>query len=224
MHFIIGPSVHYQKAKINARIPFLHHEILECDSNGLVSTITEHDITLRIPTGAVTEGVTLHLEVAVAMYGPFSFDNCNVHRQPISPILWLCFLEQNIKFLKPFYVILPHFLSGLTEDMAKYHEVGFAKASHFYSTVYSCNEIRHEYTFNSCEAQSRFFSSDVRSYGVLTTTHCCFYCIAAKYTSELAKDTDYCLARIESYIAPSRNEIVFAAMYFLQTCVKVNNL
>lgn len=209
--------MHYQEAKIRAQIPFLHHEILECNSNGITSTINEHDITLRIPAGAVTEGDRLHLEVAVAMYGPLNFNFDNV--QPISPILWLCLLEQNVKFLKPFYVILPHFLVGLTEEKAEYHKIGFAKASHFHSTVHGSSDIC--YTFNSCEGQSRFFSSDVKSYGVLTTTHCCFYCIEARYTSELVKDATYCLARIESYVAPSRNEVLFAAIYFLPTCVKV---
>ena len=154
------------------------------------------------------------------MYGPFCFDDVNI--QPISPILWVCLLEENVKFLKPFNLILPHFLDRMTHKRAQCHKIGFAKASHFHSILHSSSGIC--YSFNSCEGQSRFFSDDVRNYGVLTTTHCCFYCIEARYSSELVKDAGYCLARIESYVAPSRNEVTFAAIYFLSTCVKVKKL
>ena len=63
----------------------------------VVYTITEHDITLRIPEGAVAIGKFSHLEMGAAMYGPFTFPE---NTQPISPILWLCPLEEDAQLEK----------------------------------------------------------------------------------------------------------------------------
>lgn len=132
----------------------------------------------------------MHLEVAVTMLGPFIFSELNA--RPISPILWLCFLE-DVQLLKPFKVILPHFLIGLTNDKAEYYNVDFAKANHYYTL--SCDG-RLSYTFHPYAG----LSTVNMNYGTLITTHCCYLCIKAEssVTFELIKDASYCLARIES--------------------------
>ena len=87
----------------------------------------DHDITLRIPEGAVAEGEKIHFEVGVAMYGPFVFPE---NTQPISPILWLCVVEGDAQLRKPFQIVLPHYLTGLSKEKIEYHQVRFAKANH----------------------------------------------------------------------------------------------
>ena len=69
----IHPTTYYSTAKKTANVPFLDHQILECDRAGREYTNVDHDITLRIPEGAVAEGEKIHFEVGVAMYGPFMF-------------------------------------------------------------------------------------------------------------------------------------------------------
>ena len=209
-------SLHFNEAEKRAQVPFLHHQVLEFDCNGLQYTIKHHDITLRIPEEAVACGVKTHFEIAVAMYGPFSFPK---YAQPISPIIWLCVLEENVKLKKPFHLIVPHFLTGLTNKRLSYHQVKFVKASHNCTTV--TEDGQRNYNFNHCDTVPLFASSRNRSYGVLKSTHCCFYCLQANQTPELARDAGYCLIRIERILSLQRYEVYFTAVYYLDTCIQV---
>ena len=179
-------------------------------------TNEDHDITLKIPEGAVAKGKKIHFEFAVAMYGPFNF---SINTQPISPIVWLCLLEENTELKKPFVLILPHFLTELTTERLYYHQVRFAKANHN-RYVLADNQII--YHFNPCKTHAFFASNGCKSYGILKLNHCCFYCLEANVSCELATDAGYCLARIESFSSPNmRNEVNFIATFFLNTCIKV---
>ena len=80
----------FTEAKKSAQIPFLYYHLLECDYHGKEYTIKDHDITITIPKEAIQEGKKVHLEIAVALYGPFKFIG---NMQPTSPILWLCLEE-----------------------------------------------------------------------------------------------------------------------------------
>ena len=104
---------------MNAKVPFIHHQMMMCDYRGLKHTIKRHDITVRVPKRALPEGMEIHLEVAVAMYGPFKFSETV---EPISPILWLCILEKNIVLSKPITVRIPHALSHMSSDKIKHHK------------------------------------------------------------------------------------------------------
>lgn len=204
----------FTEAKKNAQVPFLHHKVLECGYNGIEYVIEDHDITLRIPEGAVAEGKKIHLEIAVAMYGPFNF---SVNTQPISPIVWLCLLEEYSELKKPFVLIVPHFLTELTRERLRYHEVRFAKAKH---NRYTLRDDQIRYNFNSCETPTLFASNGCKSYGILKSNHCCFYCLKANITEKLATDVGYCLVRIESSLSCNmRNEVYFIAVFFLDTCM-----
>ena len=211
----VSQSTYFSVAEKTANVPFLDHQMLEVDCNGREFTNVDHDITLRIPEGAVAEGEKVHFEVGVAMYGPFIFPE---NTQPISPILWLCLLEE-VEMKKPFQIVLPHYLSGLSRERIEYHKVGFSKANHDDIVVVD-NQMC--YKFQGCDAYPRFTSSGYRNYGVLVSKHCCFYCLQANQTPELATDAGYCLVRIEYSPSPQWNEIHFSAVYFLDTCLRVN--
>lgn len=211
-------SVWFNEAKKTARVPFLYHQVLDCGYDEMEHTIEEHDITLRIPQGAVTKGEKFHIEIGVAMYGPFAFPE---NFRPISPILWLCVMKKGIvAFKKEFQIILPHFLTELTTERLHYHQVGFAKAGHSLCTSKSEQIV---YKFKECKTPTLFASSGGKSYGVLLSDHCCFYCLKANQSPELVRNASYCLARIESYIS---SEIFFVASFFLNSCLQVqyNNI
>ena len=127
-------SPSYSEAIMRAHTPFLHHYILECNHSGLKYTFDDHDITLKIPKGAVAKGQTIHMEFDVALYGHFVFSK---NTQPISPIVWLCLLEEEARLSKPFQLILPHFLTRLTQKELHHHQVGFVKAAHSSSMTVS---------------------------------------------------------------------------------------
>ena len=212
---MVHQSAYYKKALTEAHTPFMHHCILKCDSGGLNYTIEDHDITLNIPEGAVAYNQIIHIEIGVTMYGHFEFPK---NSQPISPIIWLCLLEDDIKLKKTFQLILPHFLTGLTRDELKNHQVGLVKAIH--SNVED-DEMR-QYKFNPCTDSNLLLTSiRERSYAALELLHCCFYCLKANRTPELLMDTGFCLTRIEHSASPHRDEVFFAATYFLKTCIQV---
>ena len=64
--YALQQSTFFEEARIKAKIPFLHHQVLECDSSGREFNIIKHDIAVEIPKGAVSEGEKLCLEVGVA--------------------------------------------------------------------------------------------------------------------------------------------------------------
>ena len=206
---------YFSAAKNRGKVPFIYHHLLECNCDGIEYAIENHDITLRIPEGAVDHGKLIHFEIGVAMYGPFIFLK---NSQPISPIVWLCLLEEDVRLKKPFELVLPHYLIGLTIDQLQNHHIGFTKAHHD-SYLIDSEQDKIRYKFNDLhEIQQYFLSKDNKSYGVLKSTHCCYLCIKANKTPELLRDTSYCLARIESSLT---SEVYFIASYFLNTCTEV---
>ena len=212
----IHQSTYFNTAEKRAQVPFLDHEILGCDSNGREYTNTMHDITLKIPEGAIVVGKKIHFEIGVTMCGPFSHQD---GFRPISPIIWLCILEEDVELKKPFQIILPHFLNEVSgEKIIDYHNAQFAKASH---SEYSFIDNQLTYTFQHCDTKPQFKTIGLRSYAVLEIKHCCFYCIEAKQTPKLALDASYCLIRVESPMRGQRNEVYFTAIYFLETCLRV---
>ena len=143
-HGEVHQTTYFHTAKNTANVPFLHHQMLECDCAGREYTNVDHDITLRIPEGAVAEGEKIHLEVGVAMYGPFTFPD---NTQPISPILWLCILEEDAQLKKPFQIVLSHYLTGLSKERIEHHHVRFAKANH---NDYTFIDAQMSYEFHQC--------------------------------------------------------------------------
>ena len=214
---IISQTSHFTRAEKRAKVPFLHHCVLECGSSGQEYTIKDHDITLRIPPGAIPAGLKVHFEIAVAMFGPFIFPR---DTQPISPILWLCLLDDCV-LSKPFQVILPHYLkcTPLSKELEK-HQIVFAKADHMYTRSLKLRD-RIKYAFKPCDSKPHLATHGKCSYGILSTNHCCFICLLAKQTPELAMDAGYCLTRVEAFISQQRSEVYFVAGYCLHSCFKV---
>ena len=210
-----------------AHVPFLEPvAVLKCDYRGCVHKNVDHDVILRIPEGAIPRGECIHLEVAVALYGPFEF--CE-NQRPISPILWIC-PQEDIAFLKPIEIILPHIVTKLTCEGIEHFGIKFTKASHEDYIVDGYGNKK--YKFQSiCEAKLEFTLDVNRSFGILRTNHCCFFCISAiqdhELTHELALTKGYCLTCVEGTIIPNpsisvKNVIYFCTSFLLKSCLKVS--
>ena len=119
---------------------------------------------------------------------------------------------------KPFKIVLPHFLTGLTENNNEQRQICFAKANHNNFIIQNNQIVR--YQFELCAAEPQLFSnSKGYSYGAMQTSHCCFYCLLAN-KKELTADAMFCLARIsERCMKPLEHIIHFVAVYFLKTCI-----
>ena len=163
----------------------------------------------------MVEGKQIHFEIGVAMYGPFTFPE---KTRPISPVIWLCILEENAKLRKTFQLILPHILTGLNKDRLQHHRIEFLKANH--KDVSLCDGHM-MYNFCRCETKTYFASHGCRSYGVIKSTHCCFYCLKGEDTPKLEMEAGYCLARIEHPPKPQGDVLHFVAIYYLKTCFQV---
>ena len=125
---------------------------------------------------------------------------------------------------KPIEIKLPHFLTGLSTDKLQDCGVGFMKANHA-EKIDQHGQIYYKFQ-DICEDNVEFISDSesgvigAKSFGILTTNHCCFYCITEKRSPVVALDATYCLIRIENSLPPNF-EVHFVTIYFLETCLKV---
>lgn len=201
-------------ASILEKIPFIDPlVVLKCDSSGGSYTDDSHGISVTIPKNAIPEGQVIHFEIAITLHGPFVFAN---GKRPISPILWIC-TQENVKLKKLIDVKLPHFLHGLSESEAQHYDVSFAKATH---SKRATNIESFEFT--PCRTKQEFINEEEGSYGALKIDHCCFMCIEAEHTRDLALRAGYCLSRVEYRLSPSRYAIHFCATFMLKSCLGVS--
>ncbi|MCG8626088.1 MAG: hypothetical protein MJE68_29335, partial [Proteobacteria bacterium] len=163
--------------------------MLEVDCAGQEHTNVDHDITLRIPEGAVAEGEKIHLEVGVAMYGPFTFPE---NTQPISPILWLHKLDESIKLNKPLELVLPHCYAG---SVTSPDQISFAVA--FSNDISKDSNDEPQCLLQLWETDTNFYTDQM--YGAIQTSsyHHQIFCIV-RHTGigHWCKDISFSLARI----------------------------
>ena len=183
-------------------------ELHTCDHHGC--TLSIDDITVTIPPGAIPEGTTVHIEIGVALYGPFKFPD---DQQPVSPILWFC-IKEDIELLEPITYRLPHIIKDNSNV-----ELTFAKANHRGNN--SAANTDTSFTFQALKCGQQDFTKDAL-YGSLSTKDFCYLCIQAKNTRELALKKGYCLHACTEKKNSTSYQIIFVCTYFLQTCFKVS--
>jgi hypothetical protein len=213
-------SSYFLAANNIASVPFVGEvELITCDSRGGEYWNPNHDITIRIPPGAIPPGMAVQIEAAVTLYGPFQFRNSSF---PVSPILWLC--NQNvIAFKKPIEIILPHFMNDTQKNV-----INFAKADHKW---YSVDEYgMKNYVFEPVDTAFVGIKEGPRNYGLLSINHCCFFCITADGSFgtdvDIALGAGYCFWCIEKPLSPPqfRDTVLLCTTFFLSTCRTVSKL
>lgn len=202
-----------------ANVPFVDHYVLECDCSGIEYTNKKHNFSLRIPEGAIPMGEKIHFEVAIAMHGPFILPKAT---RLVSPILWLCAFEENVKFIKPFQVVIPHILHEISEKKVEGYQLGFAKAKHSDVSFSASGNIVHNFQpLTPLECDAIFSSTNEVGFGTATMSHFCYLCITAKDLPEVKSDIGYCLTRAERSATAQRQEVHFCVSYSLGTCIEV---
>ena len=196
---------------MNTQIQFCDHQFFDCDCGSQRYTLDGHDITISVPEGAVAEGEKVCFEVGVATYGPFKFPK-NI--QPVSPILWLYPREANVVLKKPLQVIIPHCLTGLTNDGLRKSQVCFIQSDRNGRYIKGCYHF-HRYSNNNN------FLFD--TYGVLETLQFGLFGFAKLgYASQMGMG--YCLAHIYLPLSPPTYSFHFCALYNLPTHKKVSKI
>ena len=160
--FKLPPCFDVQCSQNITSVPFLSQvEYFDHNSSGCEYYSYDHGITLRIPGDAIPSGMVIHLEVPVALYGPFQFPDGSC---PFSPILWWC-IQENVDLRKLIDIILPHFLTDLNFG------IHFAKADH---KQYATDESGQNYVFEPLETAFIAYKERNQNYGILSTQHCCY--------------------------------------------------
>lgn len=193
-------------------IPFIHAtESYTCDQHGRELSID--DITVTIPPGAIPDGVTAHIEMGVALYGPFKFPD---NHQPVSPILWFC-IQEEIELLLPIKYSLPHIVTDNSIKLvfAKAMHLGSAEVLNFVFDILSDGDGDSNFTCTNPLMNQH-------GYGHLSTKHCCFLCIEAKIRKDLALEHGYCLHALIKKEKDSHYQILLLCTYFLETCFEVS--
>lgn len=215
-----------------ASVPFQDHiSVIEFDDSGGEYKNIDHDITLTVPEGAVPQGEVVHMEVAVALYGPFHFTD---GKRPLSPILWLC-PQENVALTKPISIVLPHILVNLTQEDIINFGIQLVKADHqeYVTTL----EGKRKYVFRPHGSALELKSTKERDYVTIKTDHFCFICLemnklgstTPEVAHQMAVKMGYYLHCVESLqspylVSPPREIIHFCVSFFLETCRKVQLL
>ena len=168
------------------------------------------------------------MEVAVALYGPFQFSN---GKRPISPILWLC-AQEDVAFLKPITIVLPHTMIDLSLNDAETFGVRFAKADHHSTTL--CDGEQ-KYIFKPYKEDMALEIDKDGNSVTIQADHCCFWCLEMNEKDKVPPDIArqmamkmgyfiHCIECLESpypFVSPPRDVIHVCVSYFLETCIKV---
>ena len=189
------------------QIPFLYYGRLDCDHYGLADVIEDHDITLRIPEGAVAEGEKIHFEVGVAMYGPFIFPE---NTQPISPILWL-YASKDVRINEYFQLILPHCYTGLVISPEL---ISFAIADQNSTEI---TDGQAHYSFELWRKGVKFFYEEM--YGAIQTNFCHHIFCIVKHTNygHWCQDLSFLLARVDLQPSQTVQEFYFYCLFNIAT-------
>jgi hypothetical protein len=178
-----------------------------CDHYGV--TLSKYDVQVLIPPGAVPKGAIVHIEMGVALYGPYKFPD---GYQPVSPILWFC-IREDVELLIPVVYTLPHVITNIDSVNLK-----FVKAKR--------QTHKNHFDFEVLPSADMHFK--IPGYGSLTSKHACFLCIAAgnssKVTKNLALKKGYCLHFLIKRIDSSSYRILLICTYFLETCFEVSTV
>ena len=198
----------------NSNVHFMDDiEVLQCTSSGGRYHNSVHDIQVEVPKGAVPQGMTVKLEVGVALFGAFLFP---VGMKAISPILWLCAQSKQFTFRLPIEVKLPHCLQLTSFADITSLQLGFMKGGH---NSDGKGNIPFRYS-----GQATFQPHS--SYCTIRINHFCYLCLTANCTSpQFCSKTLFCLIRVVPRpIYSCTWDINFCVAMFLNTCIEVSSL
>ena len=183
-----------------------------------------HGIKLIVPEGAVLDGKSIHIQVGLALYGPFIWPKSE---NIVSPIVGICMVQPGNEVLelqKPVEIHIPHFIN--CSEVKDCKKLSFLKANHR-SDIVTING-KPKYSLKPFHIQQRddeqiHFEPGL-SFGILHTKHFCYLCIAAKYTREDTEKANFCLMGALPDPPCKPFDLYFSVSYMLDTCIKVSSL
>ena len=176
-------------------------------STGGVFSLKEHNVTIAVPSGAVTKPT--EVQMGVLLSGPFRFPS---NTTLVSPILWLCARSKKaLKFSRAFETSLPHYID--CSCLGEINNLSFAKATHdiaFSEKPFVFTEVPLDQT------------SFAEGKGSVYLKQCCFVCIIHKVPEKVLERTNFCLVSTVPRPIDARLELNFCVVHSLRTCIEVS--
>ena len=180
----------------------------QCTHDGTIHHDKHNDFSLEIPPGAIPEGMSISIDIGVALYGPFEYPK---GLRPVSPVFWMCVRNQNFfQFLKPVKITIPHFLNLENTDDIDSLSLTFLKGNH---------EMNTERMYQFKKVERDVLIEPLKKYGVLQLTHFCSLCISSKVTKELIHKTLFCISALTPAAITVTDTAYFFITFLLKTCL-----
>ena len=186
--------------------------LTDCTSDGKSYYDEQNDLRLEIPEGAIPEGVTVTIDIAVALYGPFQYPE---GLRSVSPVFWVCVRGyKNFRFLKPVRITIEHCLS-LDKDTDT-HSLGltFLKGDHSEST-------NQKYILQRLQGDEKYdFAND--NHAVLHTNHFCYQCIASNISKEFLGSANFGILVLtpKEFVYSKPVLVYFFVIFLLEACLR----
>ena len=181
-----------------------------CTHDGRRIYDEHNDFGLDIPVGAIPYGVTITIDISVALYGLFQYPE---GLRPVSPVFWICVRDQrDFNFLKPVKVTIPHCLNLESHDDIESLGLTFLKGDH---------EMNSEQMCQFQQARRNIFIEPLKRRGLFKTTHFCSLCIACKDTMKFIKKAAFCIYSVIPRVTYSDqpSDAYFFISFMLKTCL-----
>lgn len=196
-------------------VTFLDQKMIPCTGKGVDFNFEQYDIALRVPEGAVAKGEKVDIQLGVVSHARFSYPD---KMKIVSPVVWLCTrcTNQFESFQKPVEITFAHFFDAATDDSRQ--KLCFLKGSHIPSVMSGGAGKRH-YRLVETDGKASFHED----YGMLSTKHFCFACVAVSLESQdrfIYKSKYYLVAGIPKEITTPQWSAVFCVTFHLKTCLK----
>lgn len=188
-------------------------------SNGDTLQLNDDDITVHFPEGFIMPS-SIPFTYRVIPHELFGQESFPQGARPVSAILLLHPCE-NVQFLKPIEVTMPHFIDLETEDDCK--RLTFFKACVDNFEIVNSQKVKFEEVSDDMIV-SLFTShcSKKVQYAKLYATHCCYICVG-EVTREDTNKARFCLTQAQRTVSSDSRELSlhFCIHYSLPTCLKV---
>lgn len=176
-------------------------------SAGGTFSLKEHNVTVAVPSGAVTKPT--EVQMGVLLSGPFKFPS---NSTLVSPILWLGVRsKKTMKFSRAIEASLPHFID--CSCPGEISNLAFVKATH--DTSFSDRP----FVFTEVSVDQTSFTG---SKGSVYLKQCCFVCIIHKDPKKVLEKTKFCLVSTVPRPVDARLELNFCVVHSLRTCIEVS--
>ena len=199
-------------------VPFINAvETTTFTHNGRQYTSESHDIRITIPKGAIKKHMVAHLQVGVALHGPFSFPDA---KRPVSPIIWIS-MTPNTNLKKPIEITVPHFVKASSQSSSE--KLVFLKAASKIKSTSRRKNYEAKYHFSKVTENNQQFNSE--NYGTVFTKDFCFFCIVGDVSSNSTLTANYCLIPvIPKPVAQTTTwRIHYYIIYLLKTYIHVSD-